>query len=622
VVATRVLIASPWLLIFGALLATPFHPLPVKAVIAALALLAWRRPDDALLILAAIGPIAVHITQYFGVRGAPTYLLVAPVLAVRLLDAGARFDRFVRLRAALVAVVLASAAVEWRVEAASQLDWPLAVTDWLRGGFLEPTPASLIFDTPLLWLTSIALFGVVGAAAARRPAIRDRLIVALCVGGAAAAVFPWLRVAESSLRTADPWQHALNVLTLARVDETFRDVNAAGSYFVFVTVLAAALWRGGLGARAGAILTSALCLAAAVLARSKAALLALVLAVAAGAIAALFRGRSRATRIAGGLVLIGVAAGAIAVVSVASNRLRESAAEAVEFRQGFSHASAAMIRHAPVFGVGLGRYYGEFPRFAPDWLLAAYPHENAHNYFLQIAAELGVVTLGLWLFLVFRSIWFPGSSAPGPLRLAIVVFLITCLTGHPLLIPSIAVVWWMAVGLAAGWTDGRERATSLMHPRWLAVLILLLAISVPFRMAARIDELDLTHVAAGVSRWSPASDPPRVRTIGRRARFYVPGDVDVVTFDLRKSTGVPGPVSIDMMFDGRLANRIVLDDDAWHEVQLPLPAVSRRFFPIELRVDGPPSGGDETIDAGVNMTWIRTGGRRGPPGSSRLQSGR
>jgi hypothetical protein len=619
--ATRVLIASPWLLVLGVLLAAPFHALPVKAVMLALALLAWRRPDDALLILAAIGPIAVHIFQYFGLHGAPTYVLVAPVVAVRLLDPASRFDRFLALRAALVAVVLASAAVEWRVEAASQLDWPLAFTDWVRGG-LDPSSASTVFDMPLLWLTSIAIFGIVGSAAARRPAIRQRLVSAVCIGGAAAAVFPLLRVIESSLRTADPWQHAVNVITRARVDETFRDVNAAGSYFAFVAVLAAALWRGGVLSRAGAILTLGLSLAAAALAGSKAAILAMVLAVAASGLRALARGATRTARLAGGILLVGIVVAAIAVVRVAPDRVRESAAEAVRFRQGFSSTSAAMIRHAPAFGVGLGRYYGEFPRFAPEWLLQSYAHENAHNYFLQIASELGVVALAIWLWLVFRAIGSGRSAAPGALRLALAVFLLTCLTGHPLLIPPIAIVWWMAVGLAAGWTDRPLAASGVTHRGWWLAAIAALAISIPFRMTARVAEIDLEHVAAGVSRWSPASQPPRVRTIGRRARFYVPGDVDVVTFDLRKAPAVAGPVSVDMTFDGRFANRIVLEDDAWHEVQFPLPAIARRFFLIELRVDGPPSGGDESIDAGVSMTWIRTNGRRGPSGSSRLQSGR
>ena len=80
---------------------------------------------------------------------------------------------------------------------------------------------------------------------------------------------------------------------------------------------------------------------------------------------------------------------------------------------------------------------------------------NAHNYFLQVATELGI--LGLIAFVM--SLYTPLRASWNHIRFGrndrflagifagIVCFLLTCLTGQPLIIAIVAYPFWIALGL-------------------------------------------------------------------------------------------------------------------------------------------------------------------------------
>ena len=75
---------------------------------------------------------------------------------------------------------------------------------------------------------------------------------------------------------------------------------------------------------------------------------------------------------------------------------------AVRLRSQFSETSARMFASAPIFGVGVGRYFERSSEFMPDELRALYGAENAHNYFAQAFAELGIAGGALFLWLIAR----------------------------------------------------------------------------------------------------------------------------------------------------------------------------------------------------------------------------
>ena len=81
------------------------------------------------------------------------------------------------------------------------------------------------------------------------------------------------------------------------------------------------------------------------------------------------------------------------------------------FREQFFQTSLRMIGARPLFGVGVGQYYRTSPLFLSPQLAWTYGSENAHNYFLQIGGELGLVGLGLFVVWLGAAIARAGAGA-------------------------------------------------------------------------------------------------------------------------------------------------------------------------------------------------------------------
>ena len=82
-------------------------------------------------------------------------------------------------------------------------------------------------------------------------------------------------------------------------------------------------------------------------------------------------------------------------------------------RLPYWEAGAAMVRAEPAFGIGIGRFYRQIWAFSPRQEALRQPQENAHNYYLQVAAELGLAGLVAFLALlgaVLRAAWRAGRS--------------------------------------------------------------------------------------------------------------------------------------------------------------------------------------------------------------------
>ena len=82
----------------------------------------------------------------------------------------------------------------------------------------------------------------------------------------------------------------------------------------------------------------------------------------------------------------------------------------IAIRLGIWRNTLEMIRSTPLFGVGLGNFQVHYPRFAngaPDHTRVEERVESAHNDYVQLTAELGLLGAGLlgWvLFLTFRIV--------------------------------------------------------------------------------------------------------------------------------------------------------------------------------------------------------------------------
>ncbi|HET7616885.1 MAG TPA: hypothetical protein VFK20_00140, partial [Vicinamibacterales bacterium] len=210
-----------------------------------------------------------------------------------------------------------------------------------------------------------------------------------------------------------------------------------------------------------------------------------------------------------------------------------------------------------------------------------YPRENAHNNYLQILAELGIVGLGAFLWLLYASLaprrdalkafWTEGKW--NGLHVGLLVFLVTCLTGHPLLVPEVAYIFWIALGLAAA--DRQEAigdAGSSRRARVVAgALCAFVLLSLPIRISNARQSKNLQDVVFGVSHWRRDAAGVPYRRLATDATFFIPASGTLVEIPLRLSEPSPDPVSVAISFDDVFADRVVLEGTGWRRVHLLLP---------------------------------------------------
>jgi putative inorganic carbon (HCO3(-)) transporter len=80
-------------------------------------------------------------------------------------------------------------------------------------------------------------------------------------------------------------------------------------------------------------------------------------------------------------------------------------------RLAFWQAALAMWRDHPWLGVGFGNYQASYGRYAlPKWPMAL---GHAHNYYLNVAAETGLVGLVAYLILWGAAFWQTGKAMRG-----------------------------------------------------------------------------------------------------------------------------------------------------------------------------------------------------------------
>ncbi len=238
---------------------------------------------------------------------------------------------------------------------------------------------------------------------------------------------------------------------------------------------------------------------------------------------------------------------------------------------------------------------------------------NPHNDFLRFGAELGLVGLALFLWILAgagRRTWEAlrrtRDARLAGLAAGLVAFLVTSLVSNPLMVREVSYVFWMALGLAVGHSarlqvprDVPEEVVSgspgtpkrVARLRWTIALLLggLLVFSVPFRARQELAAVDLTHVSYGFFGWGTEPDGTRCRWSGPRATLYVDGRARLVEIPLGSTTPSGVVQQVEVRVDGRLANRISVGPE-WQRLRMLLPST--------------PSTGSRRIDFTVSPSWI------------------
>lgn len=145
-------------------------------------------------------------------------------------------------------------------------------------------------------------------------------------------------------------------------------------------------------------------------------------------------------------------------------------------RQGLVAAGIRMVKENPIFGLGPGAAYRELGRgyykpgdkgYAHEPRMHSNRRENLHNYFVQVAAETGLLGLAgfLWavLAVVARGLFRDLGEERRLARLfsiGVGSYLITAFTSHPLILSKQAFLFWGGLGIIAACSQRGHASSS------------------------------------------------------------------------------------------------------------------------------------------------------------------
>jgi O-antigen ligase len=420
-----------------------------------------------------------------------------------------------------------------------------------------------------------------------------RIAASATIGATLAGVINVAHLLDAALRGSSVAGELARLSRTVRWNVEYADFNAAGSYFMMLLCVAAGLIgtperRRRAWTLCGIVLATALWLTG-----SRAAYAGGVFALAAAAAVQWVKPSGR-RRFAAAAALAMAVLAIVALIALAAPQRgnQRSSRIAADIRLQMAMAGGRMIAAHPMFGIGLGEFHQRSGDFISFELLTLFPvstHENAHNNFVQVAAELGVPGAITFTWLVASGLFLTARHAArtrAPLLLflfaGLAAFVVTWLAGHPLLIPEPAYIFWILLGAGAA-ADAAD-----VRGGWRRALVVLASIvivaSAPFHAREVMDDAELEHVGFGLSpKWLLSPDGIRYRAAEGHGVVFVPSH-SAFTFSVNPRAD--RPVRLEVRLENRVADVIALAPDRWTDVTLPMRAERKapRFIPMDLRI--------------------------------------
>ncbi|MGI8673520.1 MAG: O-antigen ligase family protein [Luteitalea sp.] len=440
-------------------------------------------------------------------------------------------------------------------------------------------------------------------------ATRPGTLRAAAVAAVASALFGMVQ-ASNGLGLQHAWQ--IFDAGIVRINATYADPNALAAFYALIgpvligLALAAARWRRAAWGAAALIVMVAMVMTA-----GRAGLASLALGCAVLAWLGLRReldavDPSRLVRryarpvVRGGAVAAVVVLVAVVTVGTTLNmrheqqtsylhtwlytlNLRQSPDAIAKGRLAVWRIVMTMVREAPLTGIGLGNSVNEFERYRGQLGIASLPSDarlSAHNTYLLVTSELGVIGLTAWLLMMFAVLH--GIRAPGNLPFrdpagwpvlglaaGLAGYAFTMLTGDRILLREDIVVGTTCAAIASLGAGPLPRPWRVLSWLTLAVVLAswpvratsrpLVPVSLPEREGLHDDQIG---VRGDTYRWSTGY-----------AVIYLAADVVDVQLPVRNLS--PGRQQIDIFVDGRHADRRQLEPGPWVTLSYRLPPAPR-----------------------------------------------
>jgi hypothetical protein len=508
----------------------------MQVIILATALLSYFRPQYGLLALAVLAPLGQVGSRTLDSQMRGAEALVLAFLAGALVRGWTlrEFRTFPSTRLDIAALIfgfiVATSCIEqiWFAQIQMDFAWPFAqdVLTYASRNYISSSRGYEFLFRAMLLLEGMALLLYAVRYAREEPRFAQRLVVMIVAGAVGTALLTVQLVTGELMQTGQARARFVEFFVVRRWTAHVSDINAAGSFFAMALFIAF-----GMAVRKSphrfAWMTAVVLLAATMwLTHSRTALIAafvIFICLAAAATLGRLIGVAKAIAITAAISLGLVALSLYLIPEI----FRPGAILAVRIRWWFLGTTWRMLMAEPVFGLGIGQYVLWSHEFAGPELLHYYQRENAHNNFAQIAGELGLLGLISFIVVLALSVWHRGlesrtHTAVTAVLLGVAAFILTWLGGHPLLVPEVAYLFWIALGVIAAFAtiDSTMKRSAAI----VGIAAALLVTSIPLRVWAKSAQLDFSRVSYGVSAR---------QLMTSRSRFFVPAGESRVEFPLR-----------------------------------------------------------------------------------------
>ena len=282
-----------------------------------------------------------------------------------------------------------------------------------------------------------------------------------------------------------------------------------------------------------------------------------------------------------------------------------------------------IISDFPITGSGIGTFYKISPAYQ-DLGTKEFRgfYENAHNYFLQFASDLGIPALILFLGILFFTYQagFQVLSKNGKsgvlikgLLFGLTAYLITCLTGHPLLLSNQQFLFWFVIAsivIPQGFIN-QQALSDKVSPKPRILFFLLAAMLIG---AYTYDLWGTTGIQQyeygfyGYELW----DGKKVRWTEKKAVSKTVVTGSVMDFDLYVKPHNIGPKGLNfkVLINGKLWDEVNFVKSGIKKLRYYIPyrkdefieiktVVSKTFIPIRLGLN------KDTRQLGVGISEIK-----------------
>jgi len=287
------------------------------------------------------------------------------------------------------------------------------------------------------------------------------------------------------------------------------------------------------------------------------------------------------------------------VLSRYSQRLGyENAKNSLRGRFLSADQALGMISENPITGTGVGSYYRTSRYYHFTNHSRSQRIENAHNYFLQLTAELGIVALifFLWIIaLVFRLGIHDVSKRGESQQLVtgfifgIGAYLITMLTGHPLILSNQQFLFWFAIAIVTATslkleTKGVFSKFTTTHFFFILGLIFILFTGHVYNMIAKRDKPP--GFEYGYHEYENLKGK-EIRWTEKNACIQLQPDSNILNIVIYASSQntTPHGLSVDLYKDKNLLDKVHFDKEGFKFLNYYLPSIKEEVIELKTIVD-------------------------------------